>query len=346
MPKSEIDLSELAFAFENHGWEVNHYFDCETGAVLAISPQIERDLDELYDPKSDYPANLLKAIEECDVADWEKAQLIEALNVAEGYNTRYLMVPQIPSYEGYADMEAFIDTVRNRRLQQRLERSIRGRGAFRRFKNVLLSYPSQEQAWFKFKEAQMEERVIAWLESKGVDLTSKALPVSPSSSEPTIRAQLISEVLLFVRNASKLPDITRIALIGSLTTDKPEPKDADVLVTVTENADLAPLAKLGRQLSGHAQSFGRGGDVFLANPNNDYLGRTCPWTRCEPGIRISCDALHCGSRAYLHDDLKTIRLKKELVTTPPLILWPQIHARLPVPEDVQQGLLAPLRKGD
>lgn len=172
MPKSDIDISELAFAFENHGWDVTHYFDRETGAVLALSPQIERDLDELYavldDPESDYPANLLKAIEECDVAEWEKALLIEAMNVSDGHNTRYLMVPQIPSYEAYTDMEAFIDTVRNRRLQERLARAIRGRGAFRRFKDVLLNYPSQEQAWFKFKEAKMEERVMAWLDSKGI----------------------------------------------------------------------------------------------------------------------------------------------------------------------------------
>ena len=47
-----------------------------------------------------------------------------------------------------------------------------------------------------------------------------------------------------------------------------------------------------------------GGDIFLAGPKGNYLGRTCHWKNCGPGIRMSCDALHCGQRHYLHDDLR------------------------------------------
>jgi hypothetical protein len=71
---------------------------------------------------------------------------------------------------------------------------------------------------------------------------------------------------------------------------------------VTEDADLAPLARLGRRLQGRAQTLNRGGEVFLADPKGKYLGRICPWKNCGPGIRLSCDALHCGRRHYLHDD--------------------------------------------
>jgi hypothetical protein len=150
-------------------------------------------------------------------------------------------------------------------------------------------------------------------------------------------------VLAFVHAASQLPGVVRIALIGSLTTDKPDPKDADVLVTVTDDADLTPLAKLGRKLQGHAQSFNRGGEVFLADPRGNYLGRTCPWKRCGPGIRERCDALHCGRRPYLHDDLETIHLPQDLIAAAPIELWPEIIARTPIPQDVGQGLIAPLR---
>lgn len=45
---------------------------------------------------------------------------------------------------------------------------------------------------------------------------------------PTVeRARLIAEVLAFVRAAQRLPGITRIALIGSLPTNKADPKDID-----------------------------------------------------------------------------------------------------------------------
>jgi len=107
------------------------------------------------------------------------------------------------------------------------------------------------------------------------------------STEPTVRSRLLSEVLAFVRAARPLSGIVRIALIGSLTTPKPDPKDADLLVTVADDADLAPLARLARRLQGRAQGFNRGGDVFLADLVDNYLGRTCHWKECGPGIRLS-----------------------------------------------------------
>lgn len=103
--------------------------------------------------------------------------------------------------------------------------------------------------------------------------------------------------------------VIRIALIGSLATDKPDPKDANVLVTVTDDANLEPLATLGRKLAGHAQSFRRGGDVFLADPRGNYLGRTRPWRECAPGIRMRCDALHCGRRPYLINSSITVTFR-------------------------------------
>ncbi len=104
------------------------------------------------------------------------------------------------------------------------------------------------------------------------------------------------------------------------------------------------MAALGRKLQGHTQSLNRGGEVFLADPQGNYLGRICPWKQCEPGIRMSCDALNCGRRQYLHDDLKVIRLAESVVAAPPIELWPQVVARLPLPEDVEQGLIAPMRE--
>ena len=154
-----------------------------------------------------------------------------------------------------------------------------------------------------------------------------------------MRDRLLVGVRAFVHAARQLPGITRIALIGSLTTTKPDPKDADLLVTVTDTADLAGLAALARKLQGHAQSFNHGADVFLADPRGHYLGRTCPWKECAPGLRLRCDARHCSRRPYLHDDITTIRLSAALVAGPPLELWPQVVARVPIPGDVEQELL-------
>lgn len=132
---------------------------------------------------------------------------------------------------------------------------------------------------------------------------------------PPARARLIAEALAFARAASRLPGVTRIALLGSLTTEKPNPKDVDLLVTVADGAD----------------------------PAANYLGRTCPWKDCRPGLRLRCDALHCGRRAFLHDDLATVELPRRLVAAPPVELWPAIVVRAPIPADLERSL-AELRR--
>jgi len=55
--------------------------------------------------------------------------------------------------------------------------------------------------------------------------------------------------------------------------------------------------------------------------------------------------LHCGRRPYLYDDLNVIYLAKSLVAEPPIELWPNIVTRVPVPEDVQAAVIAPLQGG-
>ena len=111
-----------------------------------------------------------------------------------------------------------------------------------------------------------------------------------------IREQMLAGVLGFVRTVAPIAGVRRIALIGSIVTAKQTPKDVDLLVTVADDADLAPLARCARQLQGRLQGLNHWADVFLADERGLYLGRTCTWRDCRPGIRASCDALHCGRR--------------------------------------------------
>ena len=64
-------------------------------------------------------------------------------------------------------MELFIDTVENLNLQKRLFKAIHGKGAFRRFKNILSDYPVWQEKWYEFRDARQKERVIEWLNENG-----------------------------------------------------------------------------------------------------------------------------------------------------------------------------------
>ena len=154
------------------------------------------------------------------------------------------------------------------------------------------------------------------------------------------RRQLFDGLRDFVTAARRIDGVSRISVLGSILTTKADPKDIDLLLVVTDDADLTPLAKCGRRLKGHAQSINRGADVFLADERGEYIGRTCLWRDCRPGIRGSCDARHCGPRPYLHDDLDDVCLESALVERPPLTLWPEVEYRGRLPKDVEDVVKA------
>ena len=159
-----------------------------------------------------------------------------------------------------------------------------------------------------------------------------------SVAEP--RGALLQAVLRFVQDARMCRGVLRMALIGSLATAKPLPKDADVLVTIEDGLDLGPIASATRRLKGTAQQMNLGADIFLATAEGRYVGRVCHYRECHP--RVACRAQHCRRRPHLNDDLQVVTLAHELIALPPLELWPEIRRRAPVPGDVEELLLAGL----
>lgn len=176
MRRIEIDLADLMIAFESASYEMHYYLDLETGQVLWISDEIDRELETIYhqaeqaiDAESGEDLDPVAAIEASDLSDWEKEAALEAYQVERGFGTRYVSVPEADSREGYRDMQDFIATVRDERLQDLLWGVIRGRGAFRRFKDVLAEHPRERERWFEFKDQRLEERVLEWLEYEDIE---------------------------------------------------------------------------------------------------------------------------------------------------------------------------------
>jgi hypothetical protein len=168
------------------------------------------------------------------------------------------------------------------------------------------------------------------------------LPPLPSSQPPAVRPTLLAEAAAFVGAASRLPGVRRIALVGSIATDKAFPKDVDLLVTVDDEADLDPLGNAGPPADGATPEHraGSGRRRVPGRSSRPLPGPNVSLKRCGPGIRVSCDAEHCGRRASLHDDLQTVRLPHTTVASPPVEVWPRpiLHAA-GVAHDVREFLL-------
>ena len=136
----KIDLDELCSAMEDSSYKHEYYLDLETGEILFLSEYTD---------------------------DEETGKLKDKI---EEESDRYERIPKAESHEGYGDMVDFIATVKDERLVELLEVAINGKGAFRRFKDVLLNYPEQRDGWFQFKDAKVQDRALEWLDDIDVSL--------------------------------------------------------------------------------------------------------------------------------------------------------------------------------
>ena len=70
----------------------------------------------------------------------------------------------LPSYVWYQDMADFAERISDERAGRRLARAIRGKGAFRRFKDELYEeYPQLLPAWYALRDARAQRRAVEWL---------------------------------------------------------------------------------------------------------------------------------------------------------------------------------------
>jgi len=141
MREVKANLSELMDAFHDCRIGDEFYLDVKIGELLRIS-------DEFMETA-------------------ETERIYERL---DSEPERYLSIPTKSSREGYRDMVAFTESLEDENLKEKLCIALNGRGAFRRFKDVLLSHPKKREEWFKFQNKSLEKRVVEWLEENEIEL--------------------------------------------------------------------------------------------------------------------------------------------------------------------------------
>jgi Uncharacterised protein family (UPF0158) len=88
--------------------------------------------------------------------------------IAENIQT-FVRVEPASSREQYRWMERFVSSVSDPALRERLIISIDGKGAFRRFKDVLLAYPAERERWFSYRSDLLHWHIHNWLKESGIE---------------------------------------------------------------------------------------------------------------------------------------------------------------------------------
>lgn len=169
LPLAQIELDWLVQAMHS-GWEQRGFLDPATGKVhLGFAGEAPLGPDG-------------EAIDLDDV-DW-------------------VAVDHVDSRTQYEDMADFADAVADPVLQDRLQRALQGRGAFRRFKDAMYDAPEALRTqWFALSEARCAARAGEWLLDEAL--------VETAEGEAFVRRQevLAAETLRAVEQHSGPPRI-------------------------------------------------------------------------------------------------------------------------------------------
>ena len=148
-------LSELIDALEFESEEMVTRFDRQTGRIVSVDRHI---LSAFEEGEED---------EFGDLPDWQKEGLEIARAVAGDDGERFIAAPDKFDFHEYRQMERFIGTVENAEAAEELWRAIKGKGAFRFFKDTARRLGLLDQ-WYRYRDAAVKEHVMGWAEANQV----------------------------------------------------------------------------------------------------------------------------------------------------------------------------------
>ena len=149
-----VKLSDLIEGMDFQSDEQSSFLNLTTGEVVSITDE------ELRAAENDEPLE--------DFPDRQHDAICIAKDIME--TDSYLPLPDRCEINEYRMMERFCLSVDDEDIRDDLCNAIRGRGAFRYFKDRIHAYGIAEE-WYRYRDAALREIAVAWCEEHGIPYT-------------------------------------------------------------------------------------------------------------------------------------------------------------------------------
>lgn len=149
----KVNFKDLVDALEFHVDESTSFIHLKTGEIYLISDE------EINHAEND----------SCDYPDWQK----DNIEIAKDYlknESDYLAIPSQYDVDEYRMMEDFASQIEDQTKSEQLFICLRGKGAFRRFKDQLIR-SEIENDWYQFKREKYEEFAKEWCEANVLEFS-------------------------------------------------------------------------------------------------------------------------------------------------------------------------------
>lgn len=240
-----VDWEALEDAFENNAPEVHSYLHLAAGDVLRV-------VDGVADPQ---------------------------MHARIAADPTYLRIDPVSSREQYRWMERFIPMVENPELAEKLTQAIDGKGAFRRFKDVLMAYGPERERWFSFRSERLRIFMEAWLNAHALNPVARPVwvPEIPPKTDDPAAATPEAAAPREIREEAPAPprDIRRGKSVETLRknlrdiADALGPRDLD---TLTAFAEFLKARRAARSFSHHYEHATSHSDEESAPASQEIVG--------------------------------------------------------------------------
>jgi hypothetical protein len=148
-----VRLSQIVEGMEFHSDQATFYLNTQTGKVILITPDDTFAGDE-DDPIESYP-------------DWQQEGVEAARSLARGNDANLLPLPDRWEINEYQIMEDFCLSLPAGKKRNELCDSIKGRGAFRRFKDTLQGADLFKD-WNQYRTSRLKTMAADWCKANEV----------------------------------------------------------------------------------------------------------------------------------------------------------------------------------
>lgn len=142
-------IEELEIQFE----ESQSFLNIKTGGIFLVTS------NDLRAAEDDEPFDHLP--------DWQKENLMVANDVVEN-SENYIELPTKYDINEYEMMEDFCLTVNDQRKQSSLLLEIKGKGAFRKFRDKLIEFEIEDQ-WYSYRDERYKKIAKEWCQDNNVN---------------------------------------------------------------------------------------------------------------------------------------------------------------------------------
>lgn len=149
-------LIDLIGPLELDNDEYLSYFDRQNGEIVSVERSVLSAVEEGED----------EGLEE-HVPAWQKDEIEIARAIVADKSDRFIDPPDKVEFDVYRHMQRFIESITNPTIANQLWEAIKGRSAFRAFKDTLHRL-GLENRWFRYRDQAIKQFVIEWAEENHV----------------------------------------------------------------------------------------------------------------------------------------------------------------------------------